>query len=38
MKEESKINRYQQELMSLQRKRRIIEYYHQEYNGKKSHQ
>jgi hypothetical protein len=38
MKEESKINRYQQELMSLQRKSRIIEYYHQEYNGKKSHQ
>ena len=37
MKEEQRIQKYQQELMSLQRKRRIIEHYHQEYNGKKSH-
>ncbi len=34
MKEERRIQKYHQELMSLQRKRRIIEQYQTEYNGK----
>jgi len=34
LKEEHRIQKYQEELMSIQRKRNLIETYYREYNGK----